>query len=118
MTMPILLVVLLCVVGISAGQILFKLTSRSIDAASPIVSMALNPIFIAALLIYGLATIAWIWALRHVELSLAYPLMALSYLIVPFGSHFLLGEQVAARYWIGVALICAGIILSSGAANR
>lgn len=103
----ILLAALACVVMISAGQLLFKVVAGRL-ADGGIAAMS---VFALALAIYGTATIAWIFVLRHAQLSSVYPLMALSFVFVPLGSRILLGESIAPQYWAGVALLLGGLLL-------
>jgi drug/metabolite transporter (DMT)-like permease len=109
------LIALLCVVGIAAGQILFKLSAAAMRQGGG----ALDPrgllILCMALALYGLTTLAWVWVLQRVELGRVYPLMALAFVLVPIGSHFLLGERFSAQYVVGVALIVAGIAVAAKA---
>jgi drug/metabolite transporter (DMT)-like permease len=62
--------------------------------------------------LYGIMTIAWIWVLQKAELGKVYPLMALAFVIVPLGSHLVFGERFQTQYFVGVALIMAGIIVT------
>ena len=103
---------LACVIAIAAGQVMFKLSARSVAGSSALHELLFSPILIAALAVYAVATVAWISQLRYVDLSRAYPLMALSFVIVPLASMAILGETVAPRYWAGVALIVGGIVLT------
>jgi len=102
---------LLCVLGISAGQLMFKLSARSIAGAGPadLWRLGLSPWFLGALVTYAAATVLWVWLLRELPLNRAYPFFALSFLFVPLFGGLLLGEPTDARYWVGVALIVAGI---------
>jgi drug/metabolite transporter (DMT)-like permease len=71
-----LILILICVFGIACGQILFKLASGFFPkslAFNELLSFALNRYFLSALVIYGLATILWIYALKLVPLNVAYP---------------------------------------------
>jgi uncharacterized membrane protein len=45
------------------------------------------------------------------NVSLVVPLTALSYVVGAFGGKFLLGEHIEARRWIGVVLVCLGVLL-------
>jgi drug/metabolite transporter (DMT)-like permease len=101
-----------CVLAIASGQILFKLTAGSVGASGQLWDLFLSPTLIAALVIYGIATLAWVWQLRYVNLSQAYPFMALSFVIVPLASTAILGEPITLRYWSGVGLIVGGIVLT------
>ncbi len=109
------LLILACVLGISAGQILFKLASSSIPVnldTTAWLNFAANKYFLAALVIYGAATILWILALKRVDLFVAYPFMALAFVIVPCASYYFLGEPLTSRTFIGAALIISGLIIS------
>ncbi len=115
MTLGNLFLILACVLGISAGQILFKLASVAIPDGPGIsgwLQFAMNKYFLAALVIYGSATILWILALKRVELFIAYPFMALAFIIVPCASYYFLGEPLTGKTLVGAALIIAGLIVS------
>jgi multidrug transporter EmrE-like cation transporter len=115
MTLGNVLLILTCVLGISAGQIFFKLASASIPAAldmSEWLQFAVNKYFVVALVIYGAATIGWILALKRVDLYIAYPFMALAFIVVPCASYYFLGEPLTGRTFIGASLIVAGLIIS------
>lgn len=45
------------------------------------------------------------------NVSFIVPLTALSYVFGAFGGKFLLGERIEPRRWIGVALVCLGVLL-------
>ena len=101
---------------IALGQILFKLASRTAgDAdAAGLLGLARNPYLLAALVIYGFGTIAWICVLKSVPLTVADPFMALSFCLVPVLGHALLGEAMSWRLAAGVALIVAGLVVGRG----
>ena len=105
------LVAVLCVLGIAGGQILFKLSAASLQRVGLLDIQTLTTLFIAFAL-YGVTTIAWVWVLQKIDLGKAYPLMAMAFVLVPIGSHFVFGERFSTQYFIGVALIMAGIVLS------
>ncbi|MCF7545245.1 4-amino-4-deoxy-L-arabinose-phospho-UDP flippase [Pseudomonas petrae] len=105
-------VAVLCVLGIAGGQILFKLSAASLQRSGTLFdTQTLTTLFIAFAL-YGVTTIAWVWVLQKIDLGKAYPLMAMAFIIVPIGSHFVFGEKFSVQYFAGVALIMGGIILS------
>lgn len=101
---------------IAAGQVMFKKTSERLlergDAG--FLSIAFDPVFIAALGLYGAATLLWIYVLKAVPLSYAYSFMALTFAIVPLLSFIFLGENLSWRYGVGSALIIAGLIVTQG----
>ena len=107
------LVAVLCVCGIAAGQILFKLGANSLNTNGGRLLSAGGAVLAGALALYGLTTIAWIWVLQRSDLGKTYPLMALAFILVPLASHFFFGESFTWRYAIGCALLVAGIVLTS-----
>ena len=110
-----LLLTLLCVVLLAAGQMLFKSAASQwrIDGWSwSSLDTLLSPAFLGGLMLYALVTILWLVVLRAVPLSIAFPIYALSFLLVPVMAHFVWGEPLAVRTLLGGALIIAGVIIS------
>jgi multidrug transporter EmrE-like cation transporter len=110
-----LLLTFVIVLMISGGQLLFKIVA-SRAAARPdatLMEQWLTWPFFAALVVYGAATILWIWVLRHVELNVAYPIYALAFVFVPLATYFLFNEPLGWRHLIGGALIVAGVVVIS-----
>lgn len=97
---------------IAAGQVLFKLTSGSTGGLDMkgLTGLALNPIFLAALALYGFGTVVWIFVLKQVPLTIAYSFMGLTFCFVPLLAQFFLGEALTLRYFLGVILIIAGMV--------
>ena len=56
------------------------------------------------------ATIIWMYILRHFELSVAYPLISISYVFGMLASIFIFHEVVPLTRWIGVGFIMVGVI--------
>jgi drug/metabolite transporter (DMT)-like permease len=106
------IVAFLCVVGIAVGQILFKLSANSLEKTGSFFAPKTALILFSAFALYGITTIAWVWVLQKVELGRVYPLMAMAFILVPLGSHFILGERFQSQYFMGVALIVIGIIVA------
>jgi drug/metabolite transporter (DMT)-like permease len=100
-----------CVLAISSGQLLFKVSAGAISHTS-LRDIVQLPSLLGALTIYGVATAGWIWQLQHIELSRAYPFMALSFVIVPLLSVLVLKETIHTGYWAGTLMIIGGILLT------
>ena len=107
------LIALLCVCGIAVGQVLFKLGADALLGNGGRLVSRGGGIVAAALVLYAVTTLAWIWVLQRSELGKIYPLMALAFVLVPVASHFMFGESFTWRYVIGSALLVAGIVLTS-----
>ncbi|WP_312981217.1 EamA family transporter [Atlantibacter sp.] len=104
---------IICVIGIAIGQILFKLSSISLASTGSLFTpKVLLPLSVAVFL-YGLTTVGWVWILKYIELGKIYPIMALSFAIVPIGAYFIFNERFNLQYGIGILLIISGIILST-----
>ena len=101
----------------AGGQLMFKAASRSLPAFSELGALRLlytmftTPVILAGFFCFFISALLWIVALRSVPLSVAYPMVALSYVIIFVGSHFLFMEPLSWRHWGGAALIVAGILL-------
>lgn len=89
----------LCVVGISVGQVLFKSAATSFEAAQSIFVLRPMLVLFAALVLYAVTTVGWVFVLSKLSLAKAYPLMALAFIFVPFLSVFVFNEQIGLRHW-------------------
>ncbi|MEI6545225.1 MAG: hypothetical protein WCL60_17050 [Methylococcales bacterium] len=105
-------VAFLCVLGMAVGQILFKLSANSFNQTSSFFAPKTATLLFLALTLYGITTIAWVWVLQKVELGKVYPLMALAFILVPLGSHFIFDERFQIQYFVGVTLIMIGIVVA------
>jgi len=101
----------LIVAMISVGQILFKLAAGKLRATDGQLTASFLTIVALSLVIYGLATLGWIWLLQWFPLSRIYPVMALSFILVPLGGVFLFGERLTLSYLAGGALLLSGLLL-------
>ncbi|MDF1595403.1 MAG: EamA family transporter [Acidimicrobiia bacterium] len=100
---------------LSIGQVLFKQASESLTNGSGpggFLSLLESGSFWAAIALYGGSTLLWIWLIREVPLSRAYPFVALAFVVVPILSHFVLDERISRAGVAGSALIVLGIVVS------
>lgn len=98
---------------IAFGQVLFKLTSGTTAefGLRGVMQLMLNPLMIAALVVYGVGTIIWIFVLKAVPLTIAYSFMALTFCFVPLLAFVFLGEALTLRYAFGAILLIGGMIV-------
>jgi len=94
---------------------LFKRAASSISNAAHWQDWVLNGWLMAALLLYSITTLAWVWVLREAPLRLAYPFMGLAFVIVPCLTWLFFGEPLRAPTLIGSALILAGVAIAAQA---
>jgi undecaprenyl phosphate-alpha-L-ara4N flippase subunit ArnE len=58
-----------------------------------------------------IATTLWLLGLQKLQLSYAYPLLSIGYILVNFLSVIVFRERVDGMRWIAVAIISAGVVL-------
>ena len=90
-----------------AGQMLLKAGADAPD----FVSQLLRPSTLAGLALYGSAAFLYIFALRKIPVSVAFPSVSLSYAIVAVLGHFLFGEPFGIKQIGGIVLIMGGVML-------
>ncbi len=106
-------------VMLACGQVMFKWVGLTLQGHSGLEAILLvmrEPSLYAALVIYGMATLLWIWILSRVMLIQAYPWVAAGLVIVPLFGWFVFGERVTPIFWLGVAFIVVGVGLTQYAA--
>ncbi|HVN36498.1 MAG TPA: hypothetical protein VMU96_14735, partial [Casimicrobiaceae bacterium] len=104
---------------IGCGQILFKLAARDVSLAGltwQTIGSWVSPAMLAALTVSTLATGLWVWVLRTANLGIAYPLYALTFVLVPALDAVCFDATLTARHWMGAAAIVGGVwAMSAGA---
>jgi drug/metabolite transporter (DMT)-like permease len=112
--LKILTILLMSVVLNASGQILFKSAFVGVPVtfnSGTILTFLLNPGVWGGLILYGISAICWLWVLSRVQLSYAYPVLALSFPLVVGGSYLFFGESVSFIRWGGVGIIMLGVSL-------
>jgi multidrug transporter EmrE-like cation transporter len=94
------------------------LRAGSVPAGLPqqmkfIVQLLLNPWVISAFSAAFLASVTWMLAMTKLQLSHAYPMTALTFVLVVLGSAVAFNEPVTPLKLAGLVLIVAGIIVGS-----
>jgi len=112
-----LLVVSAAILGGSA-QVLFKKGMTDVGEISVIEMtkqflkiIATNRYILAGVVIYAISTIIYLAALSKGELSMLYPIIAVSYIVAAILSVFVLGERITLIRWIGIFTIVAGVVM-------
>jgi small multidrug resistance pump len=90
-----------------AGQMLLK---AGADAPT-LVAQVFRPSSLLGLALYGSAAFMYMFALRKIPVSIAFPSVSLSYAIVAVMAHFLFGEPFGLKQIGGIALIMGGVML-------
>ena len=56
-----------------------------------------------------LSLVTWLYVLRYIPLSIAFPISQAVHVLVPLGSWFVLGENIVTMRWMGIALVSLGL---------
>jgi len=74
-------------------------------------AVAGNPYIIAGLACYVVSVGLWIGALSRVEVSVAYPMLSIGYVVNALAAWYLFGEALSLQRWIGIGFILIGVWL-------
>lgn len=100
--------------GMNHCQCSFRLSA---DNIWPLFSgLILNPYLVAGVFLHILALFTWLYVLKHVDVSYAYPFISMGFVIVLVLSYFLFNEQLSVYRVSGIAAIMLGIFLVSRSA--
>lgn len=69
-----------------------------------------SPFLWLALAAMAASFVVWMTVLANLDLSIAFPLGSVSFLLVPLLSALVLGEQVPPLRWAGFAVVAIGIV--------
>ena len=58
-----------------------------------------------------LSLVSWLYVLRQLPLSVAFPLSNVVHVLVPLSCWIFLGESISTRRWCGIALVLIGLIV-------
>ena len=72
-----------------------------------------NPYVLLGYIIYGVSSLSWLVVISRVELSLAYPMIAVGYVLIVILSRILFAEHVTPLRFVGTLVICFGVFLLS-----
>lgn len=102
-------IVFFCTLLGAAGQILIKIGAVSLGRSTSPLAMVMNPTLFTGYVLYGLMTALFVVALRDEELSILYPIIALTYVWVTALSVAIFGESFNAAKAIGLSTIVVGV---------
>jgi multidrug transporter EmrE-like cation transporter len=111
--------ILLAVLLGATGQVIMKMGMKiygEVSATSvwgQLVPILKVPQVFLGFVCYGLSAVLWIAVVSNVDLSLAYPMVSLAYVLVFLASWLFLGEHVSAMRIVGLLIIVAGVLVIS-----
>ncbi|HKB82792.1 MAG TPA: 4-amino-4-deoxy-L-arabinose transferase [Burkholderiales bacterium] len=103
----------------AAAQLLLKAGTNGIGAFTfsadnlvPVgIKVASSPFILGGLGCYAVSVVIWIMALSRVEVSLAYPMLSIGYVVNAVAAWYLFGEALTAQRMIGIGTIIVGVFL-------
>ena len=101
----------------AGAQLLLKAGTNSVGAfeysSANIIpigwKLATEPHIIGGLGCYVISVVVWIMALSRVEVSIAYPLLSVGYVVNAIAAYYLFGEAVTPMRLTGIAIIIVGV---------
>ena len=113
--------ILLCAALLTTGQVFWKHGLDKMGGFNPgvhsfwgkLLALCSCPQVIIGTLIYIGATLLWLNVLSNAPLSIAYPLMSISYVLGVVAAHLIFREVVPPTRWLGTAIVCLGIYFIS-----
>ena len=117
--MSIALALVVVISGVT-GQLLLKTGMRQVgrvgtqelaDPFSLFGTIITTPQILAAIPLYAGSFFVWTVVLSRLQLSVAYPMLAMTYVLIPLASWLVLHEALSSWQWIGIALIFTGVVV-------
>ncbi|MBM9613561.1 EamA family transporter [Desulfobulbus rhabdoformis] len=71
--------------------------------------VAANGYIWAGLICYVVSVVVWLLVLSRVEVSYAYPLLSVGYIVTACAGWFLFHENLSPTRLLGIAVICLGV---------
>ena len=93
-------------------------TSLGSAVLDTIVHILTSPALFSGYALYGISTVILILALRHGELSLLYPFIALNYVWVTILSVMFLNDSVSPLKLAGLAIIVVGVAVMGSSSKE
>lgn len=101
----------------AVAQLLLKAGARTIaglefNASNALViasRVTFNVPILAGLACYAVSVIVWILALSRVDVSIAYPMLSIGYVLNAVAAAWLFGEPVGAMRVAGIGVIIVGV---------
>ena len=73
--------------------------------------LALEPHIMGGMLCYVISLVVWIMGLSRVEVSIAYPMLSIGYVLNAVAAWYLFGEAVSVTRLTGIGVIIIGVYI-------
>ncbi len=98
----------------AAGQFILKQAAGQLQTGGGLLALGLSMLnlkMLVAIACFVTSMVMWIFVLRKMELSIAYPMVSLGYVFVLLLSIFFLHENIYLTKLIGTGLIVTGVVV-------
>ena len=68
---------------------------------------------LAGLFSYALSSLFWLLTLKQMNISVAYPMVSLGYVVVALAGYYMFNESISAMKWVGIGIILMGVVVIS-----
>ncbi|GAC1318465.1 MAG: SMR family transporter [Collimonas sp.] len=103
----------------AAAQLLLKAGTNAVGVISLTpqnwfatgIKLATQLPILAGLTCYVISVVVWIIGLSRVDVTIAYPMLSLGYIISAAGAWYFLGEAVSAQRLAAIGVIIVGVVM-------
>ncbi|MEK1901529.1 MAG: permease [Rhizobium sp.] len=98
-------IIAFCILAETGRELCFKY-----GAASALFETLQKPVIWLGIVFWAVELVMWTRVLEQVALSVAFPLMALSYAAIAFAGAAIFKETINFRHALGIVLVTAGVV--------
>lgn len=99
-------------VSLKKGMMVHALNTAKSDSIIGVFwDVCTNPWVMAGMFLHVSALVVWLWALSKVDISFAYPFIALGYVLVSTMAWLWLGEEITLMRLRGMLIIILGVLV-------
>lgn len=73
--------------------------------------VASNPFILLGLICYIFAVVVWLLVLSRSEVSIAYPMISMAYILNAIGAYYIFNEELSMIRMVGIGIIIVGVCL-------
>ncbi len=81
------------------------------------IKVATNPFVLLGILFYVVSLALWLMVLSRVDVSYAYPMLSVGYIVAALFGRYFFNEPVGPVRWAGIIVICIGVYLITRSAS-
>lgn len=71
----------------------------------------MNPPIISGIFLYVMSVVVWLLVLSRVQVSYAYPMLSIGYIVNAFAANYFFGEPLTSMRMLGIFIIITGVYL-------